>query len=656
MKLHYIKLKNYRQYRETKIVFSTSQDQHITIIQGNNGVGKSNLLNAITWCLYGEERHIRDEDRGLPMVNEKVYHALTTGEQAIVQVELALGGQQIEYTITRTAHVLKRLDDQVAVREPLGPIVMYLMRGNWRRSPQPSYTINSLLPAEISHFFFFDGEQLDNFFEGNSTERVQTGVINVSQIDLLDRALQHLEQVQKEYRRKAQKLSPKIEKITQTYENTEKELAKSQKELKLYEQNREASKKKLEKVDKQLRNSNIELVRTLQQNRDIQKQQVKQYESRLDLKRDKSIAGLLQLAAPVYAHLALKQALELFEEQEANREEPAKVHPSFFQTLLATERCICGHDLHEGSSARAHVVHCMNEMTSSVAEIDQRIDPQSNLQAMLQQIPRQISEHKELAEEVQEIEAQIKKIKIQLKESSTQLKQFGAIQVKEIQLLQQQQRKYEEAIEKSSEQIGSTQRKIILFNKTLAEVKQILNRALEDDKRLKELQARLKLLNTSHDLLRDIRNDLLTEVREQIEQKTEEYFRQLIWKKETYERVKINETYQVRVFNTRGMSSLGSLSAGEQQVLGLAFMAALGTVSGFKAPVVIDTPIGRISGKPRNNIAESLPTYLSDTQLILLMTDTEYTPEVQSRLKAHIGKEYQLNFIESEAQTKVTAT
>jgi len=656
MKLHYIKLKNYRQYRDTKIGFSTSQDKHLTIIQGNNGVGKSNLLNAITWCLYGEERHIRDEDRGLPMVNEKVYHGLATGEQTTVEVELALGGEKIQYTITRTAQVLRRLDDQVAVREPLGPIVMYLMRGNWRRSPQPTYTINSLLPAEISHFFFFDGEQLDNFFEGNSTKRVQTGVINVSQIDLLDRALQHLEQVQKEYRRKAQKLSPKIDQITQTYENTENELAESQKELNLYKQNREASKKKLEEVDKQLRNSNIELVRTLQQNRDMLKRQVKEYESRLDLKRKKSIAGLLQLAAPVYAHSALKQALKLFEEQDPKAEERAKVHPSFFQTLLATERCICGHDLHEGSQARAHVVRCMNEITGSSAEIDQRIDRQSNLQAILQQIPRQISEQKELAEEVQEIEAQIKKIKIQLKESSIQLKKFAVIQVEEIQVLEQQQRKYEETIEKSSEQIGSTQRKIVLLEKTRAELKQILNRALEDDKRLKDLQARLKLLNTSYDLLRDIRNELLTEVREQIEQKTEEYFRQLIWKKETYDRVEINETYQVRVFNTRGMSSLGTLSAGEQQMLGLAFMAALGTVSGFNAPIVIDTPIGRISGKPRNNIAESLPTYLSDTQLILLMTDTEYTPEVQSRLNPYIGKEYQLNFIESEAQTKVTAT
>ena len=103
----------------------------------------------------------------------------------------------------------------------------------------------------------------------------------------------------------------------------------------------------------------------------------------------------------------------------------------------------------------------------------------------------------------------------------------------------------------------------------------------------------------------------------------------------------------------RGLPSLGTLSAGERQVLALAFMAALGTISGFDAPVVIDTPIGRISGEPRQNIAESLPNYLSNTQVTLFMTDTEYTEPVQLRLNSRIGKEYKLHFIESKAATEV---
>lgn len=92
------------------------------------------------------------------------------------------------------------------------------------------------------------------------------------------------------------------------------------------------------------------------------------------------------------------------------------------------------------------------------------------------------------------------------------------------------------------------------------------------------------------------------------------------------------------------MPSLGSLSAGERQILALSFMAALYSVSGFDAPIIIDTPLGRISGEPRKNIAEALPGYLSKTQVTLLMTDTEYTDEVRKELLKRIGKEYRLVF------------
>jgi len=83
-------------------------------------------------------------------------------------------------------------------------------------------------------------------------------------------------------------------------------------------------------------------------------------------------------------------------------------------------------------------------------------------------------------------------------------------------------------------------------------------------------------------------------------------------------------------------------------------MAALGRVSGFDAPVVIDTPIGRISGEPRKNIAEALPNYLPDTQITMLVTDTEYTEEVRMRLNPRVGQEYHLDFNEEQATTNLT--
>ncbi|MEM2146931.1 MAG: hypothetical protein QW279_16330, partial [Candidatus Jordarchaeaceae archaeon] len=87
---------------------------------------------------------------------------------------------------------------------------------------------------------------------------------------------------------------------------------------------------------------------------------------------------------------------------------------------------------------------------------------------------------------------------------------------------------------------------------------------------------------------------------------------------------------------------------GERQVLALSFMAALNSVSGFDAPIIIDTPLGRISKEPKINIAKNLPNYLRGKQVTLLMTEEEYTPEVRERLRPNIAREYKIEFTEKE--------
>ena len=123
-----------------------------------------------------------------------------------------------------------------------------------------------------------------------------------------------------------------------------------------------------------------------------------------------------------------------------------------------------------------------------------------------------------------------------------------------------------------------------------------------------------------------------------------EYFNQLIWKDEDYT-IDLDDSYQISVSGDGSENNrIGSLSAGETQVLALSFMAALSDISGFDAPVVIDTPLGRISGENRTLIAQNLPTYLSDTQLTFLMTDTEYAGDVKRFLKGKVANKYVLDF------------
>lgn len=55
MKLINISLINYRQFfGENTLKFSVDPKQNITVIHGENGAGKTSILNAFKWCFYGE--------------------------------------------------------------------------------------------------------------------------------------------------------------------------------------------------------------------------------------------------------------------------------------------------------------------------------------------------------------------------------------------------------------------------------------------------------------------------------------------------------------------------------------------------------------------------------------------------------------------------
>jgi len=656
MKFFYVKMKNYRQYRDARIDFSTEASKSFTVVQGANGAGKSNLLNAVTWCLYGEERHLKDTDHDsqLPIVNEHVWHTLPIGDTAIVEVEVALGDIDIEYIIKRQAKVYRHPNGDFAIREDADPTVMYLLRNSWCTSEDPNYTINSLLPSSISHFFFFDGERLDKFFQAPSsqTSNVSTGIIRVSQIDLLSQTINHLDIVRSSIRRSTGDVTPEVNRLRRELDVVEASLVEKRALLQQLQHDRVGLERNIEEIHTALRNSSIDEVRRLQEDRDAIRGDLRDYQSQLERHRKDAARGLQKLGPRVFGYTAVRQTLALITREIEHGVLPPKVRVPFFQDLLDDNKCVCGCDLSEGTDARQHVIQRMNAV-STQEYADDASEGRYITKAICESVPELVSQQQEYDSSIWGVGSEIETLNRRLREISQKIEQIGGVDVHGIEVYEHQRRQYEAELRQIDQQIGREEAE----KERLEAEKETLNReylhALQQDQRQQELRERLQLCTEALEALNAIRTELLTEVRKQIEKKTEEYFLNLIWKKGTYKRVLISEDYQINLLNVRDMPSLGTLSAGERQVLALAFMAALGTVSGFDSPVIIDTPIGRISGEPREKIAESLPHYLSNTQVSLFVTDTEFTEPVQLRLQPRIGKEYQLVFDEDTGTTEV---
>ncbi|ALF53732.1 DNA sulfur modification protein DndD [Nostoc piscinale CENA21] len=96
------------------------------------------------------------------------------------------------------------------------------------------------------------------------------------------------------------------------------------------------------------------------------------------------------------------------------------------------------------------------------------------------------------------------------------------------------------------------------------------------------------------------------------------------------------------------------LSAGEKQLLAIAFLWGLAKVSGLRLPVAIDTPLGRLDSSHRQNLVEKYFPAASH-QVILLSTDTEIGKKEVETLRKNeaIAREYLLKYDSSTRQTTV---
>jgi len=99
--------------------------------------------------------------------------------------------------------------------------------------------------------------------------------------------------------------------------------------------------------------------------------------------------------------------------------------------------------------------------------------------------------------------------------------------------------------------------------------------------------------------------------------------------------------------------SLSQLSAGERQLFALAIIGAIGEVSNFKIPFVIDTPLSRLDIQHRKNFVRS---FLSDEkrQSIVFATDDEVKYISESDSSTMIDLTLHSENVELHAATEAT--
>ncbi|MCC5605805.1 DNA sulfur modification protein DndD [Nostoc sp. CHAB 5834] len=223
--------------------------------------------------------------------------------------------------------------------------------------------------------------------------------------------------------------------------------------------------------------------------------------------------------------------------------------------------------------------------------------------------------------------------------------------------------KLRQALEAAQNQVVETKANYETIRRRLAELETIIAKS---KKELSEYTVEnIKHKNNEHiitsaakvqETLKIFREKLTLRKLNKLEEEVKNCFLYLLHKSDLVHRIVIDtNTFGLSLYDFNGKPvPKHRLSAGEKQLLAIAFLWGLAKVSGHRLPVAIDTPLGRLDSSHRSNLVERYFPSASH-QVILLSTDTEIGKKEVETLRENeaIAREYLLKYDSSTRQTTV---
>ena len=651
MKLNYLQLCNFRQFygKSPQIEFA-SGDRNTTVIYGNNGAGKTSILNAFTWVLY--EKFTAAFASPELLVNQRAINEAGTEQAVECWVELQFERDRQLYQLKRKCYATKA-EDRVYCSESKLFMLVAGDDGRWYPPLEPpDEIINRILPASLHQYFFFDGERIDGFFRQNHNCDIAEDTKELLGVKVLDRAIEHLKKAKRTLQEELQELG----------DARTKELLSQQIKL---EREKDASEQRIAEILRQVaeleeRKANLsQQLLEISGADEIQRHKLELLDRQKSLKqnivRDKdSLKKLLSDDAYlVFLPAIADRFSDLLQRLRDRGQLSSGLKQEFIQQLLEQQRCLCGETLTPDSDAYHNVKSWLKKVEiKNVEESAIRLETQvskieSQSESFWQRLDLQQAEIQHRYLELNRIEAEIAKANKQLNSypnrNTQQLQQsIEAVEerLKKLILEQgeqnQQQSDRTQQLERLNQQVAKHQ---------LTETKQQLAR-----RRIATAAEAIARLN-------EVRTRLEHQFRLALEQKVREIFSFISF---TPYLPKLGSNYQLTlVENSSGVELPVAASTGENQILSLSFIGGIidrvrqwshrHTLVGYDSstfPVVMDSPFGSLDRIYRRQVAKAIPQLAN--QLIILVTKTQWQGEVETETSPLIGREYVLTYYSSK--------
>ena len=175
IKLKSICFQNWKCYQDQVIDFDIDNDdnKNIWVIFGNNGYGKTSLLEAILWCLYGVRAIYPDKRQQAKFVT--FFNTIAVEENPKTKMSVTLTFQQGRkiYRIIRAVERIIR-GNSVSFK----PTIFSFSIDREER-PDTRENIESILPESCKEFFFFDGKKIEEYAKLTHNQETRNAIERV---------------------------------------------------------------------------------------------------------------------------------------------------------------------------------------------------------------------------------------------------------------------------------------------------------------------------------------------------------------------------------------------------------------------------------------------------------------------------------------------
>ena len=628
MHLLRLRVSNFRSfYGAQDIVFSSQETKGVTLIHGENGAGKTNLLNAIFWCLTGSFTPRLSNPELL--VNKAAYDE---DRRAECFVDLRFRHEGREYQVVRT----------VTGRGSHDLNMFALDEGKPRPVQDSQRVLERIIPKGLSRWFFFDAEAIGEL-ELSGSDEFRRSLRRVLGFELVDVLIDDLEACLRKRQKNLTNVidSKELSEIQAQIDGIAHVLPAQREKAKTLDAQIHALDSEIERIEGQLRNQ--------PKSRPLQEQRTKleaRRKARVATRNELKVNTAAFIGESAPALLGFKQTMA-FEGQLHVKENtgklPAPYSDQLVEDILHTGLCVCGRPVAEHSPESDKIRGLLRN--ASTSNFNTRV---RSIQYLLKDIRSARERYDEalkgFKDRASAVDTEVAEIDQELADIKVELQKIDEDSIRSL------ESKRSEAQSRHRELTGQH---AVVTNRIDENERKIRDLQLRYDNAAKKLGhgdavkkeidkiKRLSQYITSTLRSQELRalNLLQLELNQILDRYLTKHFSARI----------VPKTYEVGMVDDKGREV--GRSTGEGQVLKFAFITTVIALAGRKtqekidflaeptvAPLVLDAPFSALDPEYQSSVARNIAAQA--TQLVLLISSAAWSEGVAEALEPLIGKRY----------------